>query len=210
MDWLTDQKVITESSRLRATESSSTWDEELDVAPTAKLSRQGNFINFSSWEIRHPLTFKPSYGEHWFWHKGRFFQLDHEERQMMTTNGWASIMRDTRLIRLSCVGRSSQPIKDLIEECQDHYFNMRSFRTTIRRPAIKEMRQRGRQPWVKVAKRPSRPIDTVILDTDQKELILVDINEYLHPTTPRWYAIRGIPYRRGYLSTGHREPERPP
>lgn len=41
-----------------------------------------------------------------------------------------------------------------------------------------------------------------MLDEDQKLKVLADINEYLHPETPRWYANRGIPLRRGYLFHG--------
>jgi len=40
------------------------------------------------------------------------------------------------------------------------------------------------------------------LDHKRKKEVLADINEYLHPATPRWYANRGIPYRRGYLFHG--------
>jgi mitochondrial chaperone BCS1 len=43
---------------------------------------------------------------------------------------------------------------------------------------------------------------TVILDQHQKDTVLADMNEYLHPATPRWYANRGIPLRRGYLFYG--------
>jgi chaperone BCS1 len=43
---------------------------------------------------------------------------------------------------------------------------------------------------------------TVVLDHQQKMQVLADINEYLHPATPRWYANRGIPLRRGYLFHG--------
>lgn len=43
---------------------------------------------------------------------------------------------------------------------------------------------------------------TVVLDHQQKMQVLADINEYLHPATPRWYANRGIPLRRGYLFYG--------
>jgi mitochondrial chaperone BCS1 len=43
---------------------------------------------------------------------------------------------------------------------------------------------------------------TVVLDNQQKANVLGDINEYLHPATPRWYANRGIPLRRGYLFYG--------
>jgi chaperone BCS1 len=43
---------------------------------------------------------------------------------------------------------------------------------------------------------------TVVLDQQQKLQVLADMNEYLHPATPRWYANRGIPLRRGYLFHG--------
>jgi chaperone BCS1 len=43
---------------------------------------------------------------------------------------------------------------------------------------------------------------TVVLDDKQKAMILKDINDFFHPRTPRWYANRGIPYRRGYLFHG--------
>lgn len=56
--------------------------------------------------------------------------------------------------------------------------------------------------WQQVARRPVRPMSTVVLDSDEKHSVLRDINEYLHPATPKWYASRGIPLRRGYLFHG--------
>ncbi|RDI84475.1 hypothetical protein Vi05172_g5528 [Venturia inaequalis] len=32
--------------------------------------------------------------------------------------------------------------------------------------------------------------------------LVEDVNEYLSPASPNWYAVRGIPYRRGYLFHG--------
>ena len=43
---------------------------------------------------------------------------------------------------------------------------------------------------------------TVVLNAKEKQEVLSDVNEYLHPSTPRWYASRGIPLRRGYLFHG--------
>jgi len=60
----------------------------------------------------------------------------------------------------------------------------------------------SRYNWTQVAVRPVRPMKTVVLDQNQKRQILADMNEYLHPATPRWYANRGIPLRRGYLFHG--------
>ncbi|KAL8866220.1 MAG: hypothetical protein Q9198_008985, partial [Flavoplaca austrocitrina] len=94
------------------------------------------------------------------------------------------------------------PIKDLIKEARDHYLDKEKTSTVVRRPAPKEMRGRGRNVWNRVASRPSRPIDTVVLEHEQKSRLLADINEYLHPKTAIWYANRGIPYRRGYLLAG--------
>lgn len=56
--------------------------------------------------------------------------------------------------------------------------------------------------WQQVARRPVRPMRTVVLDPAEKREVLTDINEYLHPATPNWYASRGIPLRRGYLFHG--------
>lgn len=56
--------------------------------------------------------------------------------------------------------------------------------------------------WQQVARRPVRPMRTVVLDATEKHAVLSDVNEYLHPSTPRWYASRGIPLRRGYLFHG--------
>lgn len=47
---------------------------------------------------------------------------------------------------------------------------------------------------------PVSTVDHVL--TKSSEKILSDVNEYLHPATPRWYSNRGIPYRRGYLLYG--------
>ena len=105
-------------------------------------------------------------------------------------------------LKLTVFGRSTQPIKVLITEARDRHLLKEKSKTTVRRPSLKEQRQRGRHAWSKVATRPSRPIDTVVLDSEQKTRVLVDINEYLHPATPRWYANRGIPYRRGYMFHG--------
>jgi chaperone BCS1 len=45
-------------------------------------------------------------------------------------------------------------------------------------------------------------MSTVVLDQAQKDSIIADIQDYLHPRTKKWYSNRGIPYRRGYLLHG--------
>src|SRR5207248_6473926 len=56
--------------------------------------------------------------------------------------------------------------------------------------------------WVRSMSRAPRPLSTVALDEFKKRVFINDVKQYLHPSTRRWYANRGIPYRRGYMFHG--------
>ena len=45
--------------------------------------------------------------------------------------------------------------------------------------------------------RPKRPLSSIILDPGVKEMLIRDARDFLNSW--RWYAERGIPFRRGYL-----------
>lgn len=203
MAWLATQMMTQNSRSLVAkTGRENAWDLTDSDVMEGELDSDV-LLNFSNWDAKVPPTFEPSMGSHRFWHKGYLFMFGRENKQMMYSGfGGGSIFQETESIRLTCVGRSTAPIKDLIRETRDSYLNKEKACTVVRRPAPKDMRGRGRGVWHRVATRPSRPMDTVVLDYGEKDRVLNDINEYLHPATPRWYANRGIPYRRGYLFAG--------
>lgn len=48
--------------------------------------------------------------------------------------------------------------------------------------------------------RKKRPLDSVILERGVKERIVADIQDFI--ASEKWYADRGVPYRRGYLLYG--------
>lgn len=99
--------------------------------------------------------------------------------------------------------QTTEPIKKLLRHVKESYYNNHHARTIVKRPSPQNLRRFGsRHCWQQVADRPIRAIRTVVLDHQQKMQVLADINEYLHPATPRWYANRGIPLRRGYLFYG--------
>jgi len=56
--------------------------------------------------------------------------------------------------------------------------------------------------WARLHDRPVRPLGTVILSPVILNSLLHDMTDYLSPSTEKWYAERGIPYRRGYLFSG--------
>lgn len=51
--------------------------------------------------------------------------------------------------------------------------------------------------WRHVTTRPKRPLSSIVLDPGIKDLLVEDAREFLE--TKSWYAVRGIPFRRGYL-----------
>ena len=202
MNWLAEQQISKTSRSLMAkTGTPNAWDQDVDDEENEDAD-EGEMLSFGHADAKVPPKFLPTYGIHRFWHKGRFFELTRDTKQTLLAGWGGSMFQNEETLRLTCIGRSTDPIKELIAECQARFFDKQSSRTVVRRPATKEMRSRGRNPWMRVATRPSRPMETVVLDTDQKDRVLADINEYLHPATARWYANRGIPYRRGYLFHG--------
>ncbi len=197
MEWLEGHKVSINSRSLMAkTGQEHAWDFH-DLDTTADELDPNTLINFSNWDFKVPPKFQPYFGRHIFFHQGRCFEFRRSIKQMMRGSGF----REAESIRLTCIGRSSQPIKNLMKDCRNHYLNKEIALTVVRRPVSKEDRG-GHNMWQKVATRPSRPMHTVVLNHDEKTRVLEDINEYLHPATLRWYAARGIPYRRGYLFHG--------
>ncbi|KAK4680258.1 hypothetical protein QC764_211510 [Podospora pseudoanserina] len=208
MKFLANRQDMTESRSLTA----ETWfkptSEEADEADLfrTKISPDGEGVNlnFSNQESKCPPRFTPAIGLHNFWFRGKYFALSRQQETLHTDNSWGgSQYRDRESLVLSCYGRSPEPIKRLLEHAKQEYYSEHNARTIVKRPASQSMRSYGgRHSWSMVANRPVRPMKTVVLDEKQKVQVLYDMNEYLHPSTPRWYANRGIPLRRGYLFHG--------
>ena len=209
ISFLAHQYKIKSSRRLMAeTPSKSAWelDSEDKETPESAVDADGNikWLNFSNQEAKSQPRFTPAIGSHSFWFNGRFFQLRRKEVAFFDeVGGGATAFKDKELLTLSCFGRSTEPIKRLIQHAKQEFHQGHNAKTIIKRPAPKDMRRfGGRGSWVKIAERPCRPMKTVVLDERRKMDVLADINEYLNPATARWYAARGVPYRRGYLLYG--------
>jgi len=206
--FLASQHKIKSSRRLMAeTPSKSAWELDSEVTETHEThDEEGNikWLNFSNQEAKSQPRFTPAIGSHYFWFNGTYFQVRRKKESLFDEfGGGSTTFKDKEILTLSCFGRSTGPIKDLIQHAKSHYHMGHNAKTIIKRPAPKDMRRwGGRGSWVKIAERPCRPMTTVVLDEDRKMDVLADINEYLNPVTARWYANRGIPYRRGYLFYG--------
>ncbi|KAI0881129.1 P-loop containing nucleoside triphosphate hydrolase protein [Annulohypoxylon maeteangense] len=201
MEWLASQPQIVNSRALIAeTASKRAWEFE-DASDLAR-DNTGRYLNFSNQEARAPPQYSPSIGLHGFWWKGQYFRLQRKRESVFDENSLGQVLKDQEDIVISCFWRSPEPIKQLLAHAKEQYYRDHQARTIVKRPSMYNRRYALRCSWHQVANRPVRDIKTVVLDEKQKLQVLADINEYLHPETPRWYANRGIPLRRGYLFYG--------
>ncbi|KAK1973171.1 BCS1 N terminal-domain-containing protein, partial [Colletotrichum cereale] len=132
-----------------------------------------------------PLRFTPWREKLSFWHNGRRLSLQ------CTQNETAFFPRKTMTI--SCIGRSSQFLRDFLNECRMEYLRLSENKTSV---------FENHNGWKRTITRDIRPIDTVAMKEELKQMLLGDIRSFLDPKARSWYANRGIPYRRGYLLYG--------
>ncbi|KAI0377033.1 BCS1 N terminal-domain-containing protein [Hypomontagnella monticulosa] len=164
------------------------WDNEDDEYEVATAS--------ANKKQKKALAYTPSFGSHYFWYRGRLLLF---RRSAKEQNSFM-LVSEREEISISCFGRNPWILKELLAEARQIYLKKDEHKTLIYRGTVKPG---STEPtWQRCMARASRPFSTVILDEKTKQDIVDDVTDYLNPTTQRWYANRGIPYRRGYLLYG--------
>ncbi|KAA8564679.1 hypothetical protein EYC84_011584 [Monilinia fructicola] len=146
------------------------WDlDNEDSITLTQLDGTGTikWFNFADQDSKTKPQFTPSLGNiHSFWHKGRYFRVKRAEKNgLLVLFVWRPSLRSTSTphILLWSFHNSHQSIysgSPKIIPTENH-----SAKTSIRRPANKERRAwGGRSAWTEVARRPCRPMRTVVLD----------------------------------------------
>lgn len=152
-------------------------------------------FDFAALEAKRPLLFEPHAGTYWFFYQRRLFLFskNHDPLVNLSPNyhsrDHGASSTQTNSIRLTCIGLSTKPLKELMENARAENYEDQAFRTSIFRPGGMNRYERfsaGPSPWMKVASRPSRPLESVVLSHDQKERILKDWNSFLHPRRQAW------------------------
>ncbi|CAK7228663.1 hypothetical protein SCUCBS95973_006954 [Sporothrix curviconia] len=148
---------------------------------------------------RKALSYTPTFGTYYFWFRGSLLVFS---RTQSRDN--ASISSDQReTVSVSCFGRNPAVLKDLLLETRRMYMRRDVHKTVIYRGSSSGGKYRVGEPtWLRCMARNPRPLSTVILNDKVKADLVADVADYLDPATRRWYANRGIPYRRGYLLYG--------
>lgn len=145
-----------------------------------------------------PLHYTPAEGSHYFFF-GYNLMLFQRDQGKERSSPWSSNSSREELV-ISSFGRNPDALKRLLSEARAEYLKKDKDKTIIYRGAAGSFG--GDPSWQRCMSRSSRPLSTVILDEKVKKDLINDVNDYLNPATRRWYANRGIPYRRGYLLYG--------
>lgn len=142
------------------------------------------------------LSYTPSFGTHYFWYRGRLLLFKRNSKEQ---NNFM-VVSEREEISVCCFGRNPWVLKELLHEARSLYMEKDQAKTLIYRGTT---RSGSTDPsWQRCMARSSRPFSTVILNEKAKKDLIDDVTDYLNPATQRWYANRGIPYRRGYLLYG--------
>eukprot|EP00931_Biecheleriopsis_adriatica_P032453 TRINITY_DN18938_c0_g1_i1.p1 TRINITY_DN18938_c0_g1~~TRINITY_DN18938_c0_g1_i1.p1 ORF type:complete len:609 (-),score=162.32 TRINITY_DN18938_c0_g1_i1:35-1819(-) len=135
----------------------------------------------------------------WLWIK---MGASKEGGQQQTGNppnmlmGAGGMGNDEKVIRITSPFRHKQKIIDLLKDASKLYTDKLKTHTMIWTVAGGG----GRCRWRVLDARPSRPLDTVVLEGSVAEDICKDVQRFLKGEA--WYCARGVPYRRGYLLYG--------
>ncbi|RMZ68119.1 mitochondrial chaperone bcs1 [Pyrenophora seminiperda CCB06] len=195
MAWVAAHSMTQGSREIKAGTDYQYWysdDENEENDNTVFVNQHAGIFNYSAFSRNIAPRYEPSYGNLPFRHNGRWFMLSHTTSDPVS----GGTVREKFTVR--CLGRSTQPLKDLLADIKNKSIGKQHRLTVVWRPT-NGLEDRY---WERTVSRATRPISTVSLDLEQKVKIVRDINEYLQPETARWYAARGIPHRRGYLFHG--------
>jgi chaperone BCS1 len=186
--WVATQ-TATKEPRLIKASSKADYKTEDSQADVEVLDEFGIFN-----EEKIKVHYGPHFGTQRFTFKGRTFYFE----KGATEDRDGGRTKRSEWIRLSCSGRSTVPVKELLDHIRTWYGNLNTNLTKVYRPG----NEWDKFFWNTSELRPIRPVSTVSMDLDQKLKVVGDVNQYLHPSSYRWYAARGIPFRRGYLFHG--------
>ncbi|CAL1547569.1 unnamed protein product [Lymnaea stagnalis] len=152
---------------------------------TQHLSVETEFHQSAAGQVKTRFHFMPSPGNHYFWHKKNLIIVERNRDNKMVE------LFET--VTLTAFGRNREMFMNILDEARSLALQSAEGQTVMYNAIGPEWRPLGYP-------RRKRPLSSVILDRGVSERIYDDVQEFIN--NPKWYAERGIPYRRGYLLYG--------
>ncbi|KAH9074688.1 P-loop containing nucleoside triphosphate hydrolase protein [Lactarius deliciosus] len=162
---------------------------------TGDLALGGEALMLYENEDEHPqqrrrrsVRYLPSYNASYrMWYKGRYVTVSRVKEE----SRWYS---DKSTLTIAIFSRDRSILDAMILEAREKWMSARSDKIDI------YATERYGDDCNHVASRPKRPLNSIVLDEGTKELLLDDARDFMK--SKKWYADRGIPFRRGYLLYG--------
>ncbi|TDL24820.1 hypothetical protein BD410DRAFT_766331 [Rickenella mellea] len=181
--WMANQAQAS-ALRTRSLTGKSNWmrSHQLSVETSVQQHKNG------SSSILFNLVAGP--GIHWFKYQGAWMQVKREREtksmQMMTGTPWETVT-------ITTLSKDRTLFPQLLSEARDLALREQEGKLVIHTAWGTEWKPFGRP-------RRKRPLHSVVLADGVAERIEQDVRAFLQRR--KWYADRGIPYRRGYLLHG--------
>ncbi|KAJ5917495.1 hypothetical protein N7466_011049 [Penicillium verhagenii] len=166
-----------------------------DSRPDASPNDQRFWHRLRYWNKRKPIQFTPKKDDFFFfWHCGRIFALCRKSFATSNNDSFYAFMEN---IAIYTAPWNQGLLKTLLEEIQMQSLQNKSSEINV----FQGMKRQGSYKWVPMSSNVCRLMDSVVLDTEKKE-VFEDAKKFLHPDTSQWYKNHNINYRRGYLFHG--------
>jgi chaperone BCS1 len=133
------------------------------------------------------LALIPAPGRHWFWYRGRPFRVDFHRSE--DTRGWTP--KRSELLVFQTVGRDQSLLKSFVAEIASCHKKHERVRSSLYVYS---------EYWGSVEGYNARLLDSVILQTGERERLVADIEKFKGAKAR--YRHLGVPYHRGYLLYG--------
>lgn len=187
LNWLSKQPAWSRSREFEATTST--------VTATGRSSQRTagdeveedieDVIEEDDGRPRLKVHFQPTLDTtHTIYYKGHLLRI----RRSKKTDG-----SELSMLTISVVARSNAILKQLVLQAKREYEQ-----ECVDRVQIYFADQHGSWRWSD--SRHKRPLSSIVLNPGVIEMLVADAKDFLR--SERWYASRGIPYRRGYLLHG--------
>lgn len=173
----TTTRTTTPGYNLSRTDDNSFGDEDLAESGVADEDIPG--------KVKTRVVFQPTFETtHTIYYRGHWLRVK---------RGYKPDGSGTEMLSISVVARNNSILKQLVLQAKKEYEA-----EAVHRIQIYFADSHGGWRWTD--SRHKRPMSSIVLNPGVKEMLLNDARDFLK--SEKWYADRGIPFRRGYLLHG--------
>ncbi|KAF8229508.1 P-loop containing nucleoside triphosphate hydrolase protein [Tricholoma matsutake] len=178
-------ETTTRTSGIGADTTNSFGEEDLDDANDSGFTPTDTGDDDLPGKVTTRVVFQPTFDTtHTIYYRGHWLRV----RRGRKADG-----SGTEVLSISVVARSNTILKQLVLQAKKEYEA-----EAIHRIQIYFADSHGSWRWTD--SRHKRPMGSIVLNPGVKEMLLNDTKDFLK--SEKWYADRGIPFRRGYLLHG--------